>query len=90
MITFELKTKRDAGEVCAELEKLTGRRAGVTVINGVQVEIDTEMTAQQIAALKAAVDALEVKPAPLTERERIAALEARVKWLEEQMGEEGT
>ena len=77
MITFELKTKRDAGEVCAELEKLTGRRAGVTVINGVQVEIDTEMTAQQVEALIAACESLSELPKPTLE-ERVAALEEQV------------
>ncbi len=78
MITFELKTKRDASEVLAELEKLTGKRAGVTVINGVQVEIDTEMTAQQVEALSAACESLSELPKPKTLEERVAALETKV------------
>ena len=78
MITFELKTKRDAGEVCAELEKLTGRRAGVTVINGVQVEIDTEMTDEQVEMLSAACESLSELPKPKTLEERVAALEEQV------------
>lgn len=78
MITFELKTQRDAGEVCAELEKIIGQRVGTSVSGGTQVEIDAELTPEQLSALAAACEAIEAQPKPKTLEERIAELEGRL------------
>ena len=78
MVTFELKTARSAGEVCSELEKVIGKRTGTTVRGGTLVEIDAELTPEQVSALAAACEALAETPKPKTLEERVAALEAKV------------